>query len=166
MAQVEQALYTVGVFQDASWAERGIDALKKQGFGTDLMTVLAKATPEATAFIERMLGSAPEQMELPVLGPTSARGTLIQTLNGAGKDLGRIGIAAAMRRAGFQPHDGLIYETLGLNFLIIAKIVLLFLTGTALRLLGWRDAAWAAFLGLLCAMVLAHQRMVVRPELV
>jgi hypothetical protein len=112
MAQVEQALFTVGVFQDASWAERGIGALKKQGFGTEMMTVLAKATPEAAAFIERMLGSAPEQVDLPVLGPTVARGTLIQTLNGAGKDLGRIGIAAAMRRAGFQPHDGLIYETL------------------------------------------------------
>ena len=36
----------------------------------------------------------------------------MQALNGAGRDLGRIGIAAAMRRAGFQPHDGLIYETL------------------------------------------------------
>jgi hypothetical protein len=112
MAQVEQALFTVGVFQDASWAERGIDALKKQGFGTDVMTVLAKATPEATAFIERMLGAAPEQLDLPVLGPTVARGSLIRTLNGAGNDLGRTGIAAAIRRAGFQPHDGLIYETL------------------------------------------------------
>jgi hypothetical protein len=105
-------LFTVGVFQDASWAERGIDALKKQGFGTDVMTVLAKATPESAAFIERVLGSAPEHMELPVLGATVARGSLIQTLNGAGKDLGRTGIAAAIRRAGFQPHDGLIYETL------------------------------------------------------
>jgi hypothetical protein len=112
MAQFEQALYTVGVFQDASWAERGIDALKKQGFGTDVMTVLAKATPEATSFIERVLGAAPAAMDLPVLGATTARGSLIQTLNGAGNDLGRIGIAAAMRRAGFQPHDGLIYETL------------------------------------------------------
>ena len=112
MAQVEQALYTVGVFQDASWAERGIDALKKQGFGTDVMTVLAKATPDAMSFIERMLGAAPAQMELPVLGPAIARGSLIQRLNGSGNDLGRIGIAAAMRRAGFQPHDGLIYETL------------------------------------------------------
>jgi hypothetical protein len=112
MAQVEQALYTIGVFQDVPWAERGIDALKQQGFGSDVMTVLAKTTPEATALIERVLGSAPEQMELPVLGPTIARGSLIQALNGSARDLGRIGIAAAIRRAGFQPHDGLIYETL------------------------------------------------------
>ena len=112
MAQVEQALYTIGVFQDVPWAARGIDALKKQGFGTDVMTVLARTTPEAMAFIEQALGSAPEQMELPVLGPTLARGSLLEALNGSARDLGRIGIAAAIRRAGFQPHDGLIYETL------------------------------------------------------
>jgi hypothetical protein len=112
MAQVEQALYTIGVFQDLSWAERGIDALKKQGFAIGEMTLLAKATPEVSAFIERTLGSAPDQLELPVLGPTLARGSLLATLNGAARDLGQIGIAAAMRRAGFQPHDGLIYETL------------------------------------------------------
>jgi hypothetical protein len=112
MAQTEQALYTIGVFQDVAWAERGIDALRKQGFGADVMTVLAKATPDAATFIERVLGAAPEPMDLPVLGPTLARGALIQTLNGTANDLGRIGIAAAIRRAGFQPHDGLIFETL------------------------------------------------------
>jgi len=112
MAQTEQALFTIGVFQDVSWAERGIDALRKQGFGADVMTVLAKSTPEATTFIERALGGSPEHMDLPVLGPTLARGALVQTLNGSARDLGRIGIAAAIRRAGFQPHDGLIFQTL------------------------------------------------------
>jgi hypothetical protein len=112
MAQVERALFTVGVFKDVSWAGRGIDALKKQGFAADTMTVLAKSTPETTAFIEQVLGSAPDQVELPVVGQTVARGSLVRTLDGAGRDLGRVGIAATMRRAGFQPHDGLIYETL------------------------------------------------------
>lgn len=112
MAQVEQALYTIGVFQDLAWADRGIEALKTQGFGTDVMTVLAKATPESAAFVERVSGGAPERLDLPVLGATVARGSLVQTLNGAARDLGAIGIAAAIRRAGFQPHDGLIYETL------------------------------------------------------
>jgi hypothetical protein len=112
MAQTEQALYTIGVFQDLSWAERGIDALRKQGFGADVMTVLAKATPEATTFIERVLGAAPEHLDLPVLGSTVVRGSLTRTLNGKAGDFGRIGIAAAIRRAGFQPHDGLIFETL------------------------------------------------------
>ncbi len=112
MAQLESALFTVGVFKDITWAERGIDALKKQGFTTEMMTVAAKASPETAAFIERVLGSAPEQWELPVVGAAVMRGALGETLNGAAHDLGRIGMAAAMRRAGFQAHDGLIFETL------------------------------------------------------
>jgi hypothetical protein len=76
------------------------------------MTVAAKASPEAAALIERVFGAAPESLELPVLGAAMARGTLTGTLNGTGRDLARIGMAAAMRRAGFQPHDGLIFETL------------------------------------------------------
>jgi hypothetical protein len=111
MGQVESALFTVGVFKDLVWAERGIDALKQQGFSAERMTVAAKASPEAAAFIERVLGAAPDPVELPVVG-TVARGPLTETLNGPGRDLARVGVAAAMRRAGFQPHDGLIFETL------------------------------------------------------
>jgi hypothetical protein len=112
MAQFEAALFTIGVFKDIAWAERGIDALKQQGFSAERMTVAAKASPEAAALIERVFGAAPESLELPVLGAAMARGTLTGTLNGTGRDLARIGMAAAMRRAGFQPHDGLIFETL------------------------------------------------------
>ena len=112
MAQVESALFTVGVFKDIAWAERGIAALKQQGVATEGMTVAAKASPEAAALIERTFGAAPESMELPVVGEAVARGTLTGTLNGPGRDLAKVGMAAAMRRAGFQPHDGLIYETL------------------------------------------------------
>jgi hypothetical protein len=112
MAQVESALFTVGVFKDIAWAERGIDALKQQGFSADRMTVAAKASPETAALIERVFGVAPEPVELPVLGAALARGTLTGTLNGPGRELARVGMAAAMRRAGFQPHDGLIFETL------------------------------------------------------
>jgi len=112
MAQVESALFTVGVFKDIAWAERGIDALKQQGFTAERMTVAAKASPEVSALIERVFGAAPEPVDLPVVGAAVARGTLTDTLNGPGRDLARIGMAAAMRRAGFQPHDGLIYETL------------------------------------------------------
>ena len=112
MAQVESALFTVGVFQDIAWAERGIDALKQKGFSVASMSVAAKASPEAAALIERALGAAPDAVELPVVGAALARGTLTAALDGPGRDLARLGIAASMRRAGFQPHDGLIYETL------------------------------------------------------
>jgi hypothetical protein len=112
MAQVETALFTVGVFQDMVWAQRGIEALMQQGFTTDRLTVAAKASPETSVLIERLLGTTPESVELPVIGSVLARGPLTETLNGSARDLGRIGLAAAMRRAGFQPHDGLIFETL------------------------------------------------------
>lgn len=112
MAQVESALFTVGVFKDIAWAERGIDALKQQGFTAECLTVAAKASPEAEAFIARALGAAPEPMDLPLVGAAVARGALVGTLNGPGRDLAKVGMAAAMRRAGFQPHDGLIFETL------------------------------------------------------
>jgi alkylhydroperoxidase/carboxymuconolactone decarboxylase family protein YurZ len=112
MAHFESALFTIGVFKDIAWAERGIDALKQQGFTAERMTLAAKASPEAAALIERVFGVAPESLELPVVGAVMARGTLTGTLNGSGRDLARIGMAAAMRRAGFQPHDGLIFETL------------------------------------------------------
>jgi hypothetical protein len=112
MTKSEPALFTVSVFQDFAGAERGVDALKRQGFTADRMTVAAKASPEAASFIERVLGAAPEPVDLPVVGASMARGTLTATLNGPGGDLPRIGMAAAMRRAGFQSHDGLIFESL------------------------------------------------------
>jgi len=112
MAQFESALFTIGVFKDIAWAERGIDALKQQGFTAERITVAAKASPEAAAFLERVLGAVPEIVELPVVGAAMARGRLVGTLNGPGRDLAKVGMAAAMKRAGFQPHDGLIFETL------------------------------------------------------
>jgi hypothetical protein len=41
-----------------------------------------------------------------------ARGRLLGALQGSKQDLGTLGIAATMRRVGFQPHDGRIFETL------------------------------------------------------
>jgi hypothetical protein len=62
MAQFEAALFTIGVFKDIACAERGIDALKQQGFSAERMTVAAKASPEAAALIERLFGAAPESL--------------------------------------------------------------------------------------------------------
>jgi hypothetical protein len=112
MAQVETALFTVGVFQDMAWAERGIEALTQRGFTSDCLSVAAKASAETSALVQRLFGAAPEPLDLPVIGSALASGPLAETLSGPARDLGRIGLAAAMRRAGFQPHDGLIFETL------------------------------------------------------
>jgi len=112
MTKVEQTLFTVGVFKDVTWAERGIDALRQQGFQASVMTIMVKDGPEAASFVQQVTGGDPERLDVPKVGALLGAGSLVGTLQGGARDLGRVGIAAAMRRAGFQPHDGLIYETL------------------------------------------------------
>jgi hypothetical protein len=112
MVDAETTLFTVGVFQDVSWATKGIDALKRAGFPPDAMTILAKETPDAAALVQKIFGQPGERFEMVGVGTVVARGTLVEALQGAARDLGKLGLAATMRRVGFQPHDGRIYETL------------------------------------------------------
>ncbi len=114
MPQVERDRdrFTVGVFQDAASAGKGIDALKRQGFGAGDLTVIAKDTPEAAAVIEKTFGQAGEKLELPRIGALVGRGPMLAVLGGEGGELARTGLAPAMKRAGFQAHDGRIFETL------------------------------------------------------
>lgn len=112
MTDVETGLFTVGVFQDAAWAAKGIDALKHAGFPAESMTILAKDGPDAAALIQRTLGVAGDCLEISGVGPVVAHGALVDALQGGARDLGKLGIAATMRRVGFQPHDGRIFETL------------------------------------------------------
>jgi hypothetical protein len=105
-------LFTVGVFQDAAWAAKGLDALKKAGFPPDALTVMSKDTPDAAALIDRTVGAPSERLDVAGVGPLVARGRLVDALQGSTRDLGALGIAAAMRRVGFQPHDGRIFESL------------------------------------------------------
>jgi hypothetical protein len=112
MSQPEQNLFSVGVFKDLAWAERGVEALKAQGFDPATLSFVARQTPDVSAFVERVTGSVPDVLDLPVVGVTVGCGELVAVLQGPSTDLCRVGLAGAMRRAGFQPHDGLIYETL------------------------------------------------------
>lgn len=112
MIDVDTGLFTVAVFQDASWAGKGLDALKQAGFPSESLTVLSKDGPDAAAFVERWSGGAGERLDVSGVGPVVGRGRLIDALQGAGRDLPKLGFAATMRRVGFQPHDGRIFETL------------------------------------------------------
>ncbi len=112
MPQVERDRFTVGVFQDAVWAAKGIDALRRQGFAAEDLTVIAKDTPEAGAIIEKTFGTAGDKIELPRIGTLVARGPMLAVLGGEAGELARRGLAPAMKRAGFQAHDGRIYEAL------------------------------------------------------
>ena len=112
MVDIDAGRFTVGVFQDAAWAQKGIDALKQAGFPPESLTIVAKEGNEAAALIQKTFGSAGERIELAAIGPVIARGPLVDALQGAARDLAKIGMAGTMRRVGFQPHDGRIFEVL------------------------------------------------------
>ncbi len=112
MIETQTGLFTIAVFQDVAWARKGLDALKQAGFARESLTVLAKESPEVGKLIEDTVGSAAERLEAANIGAAIARGPLVEALQGSAHDLGKIGLAGAMRRVGFQPHDGHIFETL------------------------------------------------------
>lgn len=112
MPEVDSSQFTIGVFQDVVWAERGLEALKSHGFPGPALSVIAKDTPENATLVERTFGGTPARMVAPRLGPIVATGSLIDALDGSGGELGRLGLAAALKRVGFQSHDGQIFETL------------------------------------------------------
>jgi hypothetical protein len=104
--------FTIGVFQDVRWARRGLEALLADGFVPESLTVLALDTPEAADLIESVLGAPPERIGLKALGPAVSRGPLVVALQGSDNGLTSAGIGGTITRAGFQAHDGFIYETL------------------------------------------------------
>jgi hypothetical protein len=105
-------MFTVGVFQDVEWADRGLTALITNGFALESLTILAKASPDASSLIEKHLGCGPTQLDISGLGPAVACGPLIETLQGSDEGLRAKGLSKTFARAGFQIHDGHIYETL------------------------------------------------------
>ena len=112
MVDVDSGLFTIGVFQDAAWAAKGLDALRHAGFPAEAMTVLSKENPDAAALVERTFGQAGDRLDVAGVGVVIGRGRLVDALQGVGRDLPKLGFAATMRRVGFQPHDGRIFESL------------------------------------------------------
>ena len=64
MAEVETGRYTVGVFKDVASAERGIDALKRQGFPAEALTMMAKDGPEVSGLLQKVFGRVPAKVEV------------------------------------------------------------------------------------------------------
>jgi hypothetical protein len=104
--------FTVGVFQDISWAKRGIEALVNDGFPPESLSIVAKDSAEAAGLIESVLGGAPEKVDVKALGPAVAKGPLVAALQGGDRGLTTAGLGGTMSRVGFQAHDGQIFETL------------------------------------------------------
>jgi len=112
MVEAAAGVFTVGVFQDVAWATKGLDALRRAGFASESLTVMAKDGTDASALIERTLGSAGERIEVADIGPLVGRGPLVAVLQGSASDLKKLGVAGTMRRVGFQAHDARIFEAL------------------------------------------------------
>jgi hypothetical protein len=110
MAEVETGRFTVGVFKDVASAERGIDALKRQGFTPEALSLLAVDRPEHAGLLQKLFGRPGDKIEIQGVGTTVAGGSLVQAI--AGEDLSKNGLANALKRVGFQAHDGRIFETL------------------------------------------------------
>ncbi len=111
-ASESRECFTVCVFQDTEWASRGLDALKEKGFSDDVISVLSRQTSDSSALVEKAFGVEPPAIEVKGLGSVVARGPLVGALQGSDDGLGRTGVAATIRRAGFQTHDGFIFQTL------------------------------------------------------
>lgn len=109
---IQRGRFTVGVFQDADWARRGVEALLRDGFVPESITILALESAASPELFETLLGGAPDRLQLKALGAVVAKGPLVTALQGSDEGLATLGLAATMGRAGFQNHDGYIFETL------------------------------------------------------
>ena len=112
MVDVEPGRFTVGVFQDVAWATKGIAALIEAGLPPASLTILAKETPDAATLLEQSLGGPARRLDIAGIGPAVLHGPMIDALQGSIGDLAKAGLAATMRRVGFQSHDGRIFEAL------------------------------------------------------
>jgi hypothetical protein len=112
MVEADVDRFTVGVFQDIAWAQKGIDALIRAGFPIESLSILIKDGPDAAAFIERAFGAPAERIDLAGIGGVVTRGSLIPAIQGEAGDLAKLGLAGTMRRVGFQAHDGRIFDAL------------------------------------------------------
>lgn len=112
MAATGHERFTGGVFQDVVSTEKGIEALRRQGFLVEDLSLISLDTPEARALAERVFGSPPAVAEVRGLGPAISAGPFVKALDGPDNDFARFGLAAAIGRVGFLPHDGQIFEKL------------------------------------------------------
>lgn len=112
MTDTDAGRFTIGVFQDVSWAWKGLAALTRAGLLPESLSIVALASPEAGGLIEQTLNGVPESLRVAGVGDVFARGPVLRALQGASRDLDTQGFAGTMRRIGFQPHDARIFEAL------------------------------------------------------
>src|SRR5712671_123325 len=98
MVDVDTGRFTVGVFQDVPWAQKGIEALRRAGLAAESLSIIAKESPEVALFIEQALGTPAERLETIATGPLLAKGPILAPLQGVAHDLAKLGLSGTMRR--------------------------------------------------------------------
>jgi hypothetical protein len=116
-------LHVVAVFQDAEWARRGLEALVRDGFTPWTLSAIAMPSPGVALLFSDILVQAPRTIVLRDVGDVSAAGPLLSVLEGDDQGLSRRGLTATIRRAGFQPHDGQIFERLLARAGVLVSVV-------------------------------------------
>ncbi len=150
MVEISSSLFTVGVFQDASSAEKGLQALLTQGFSTETLSLIAKHSLEVEELCKSTIGVAASTMEIHGLGTTCVHGSIIEALQGTDRLLARCGIGASVKKIGFQLHDGQIFETLTARGGVLVSVATDARVSDALTVLlsyGGGNAAISAWLG-------------------
>jgi hypothetical protein len=104
--------FTVGVFRDIASAEKGIEALVRHDFPLTSLSLIAGASPDLEAFVQRVFNARAVVTDVKNVGPAVLHGPLVEILNAGARELASLGLAGTMRHAGFQPHDGVIFERL------------------------------------------------------
>ncbi len=112
MVETTSELFTVGVFQDVVWAEKGLQALRAQRFPVEALSLIAKDSPDVMALSERVFGAGGSTLDIRGVGSARVHGPIVEALQRADRGLTAVGIAATAGRIGFQAHDGRIFETL------------------------------------------------------
>ena len=113
METIEKGLYTVGVFQDVGSAGQGLSALVSHDFTIAELSLMAVESPEVNALVEETFGNAGKTLNVKNVGVVRTFGTLNTALQqGSEHEFGSEGLAATMRKVGFQAHDGFIFESL------------------------------------------------------
>ena len=112
MVEVDTGRFTVGVFQDVAWAQKGLDALKQAGSAGGVADDSREGQPRGRRRSFEAPSARPAtRLELPVSARRSAAGRSCRRCREA-RDLAKLGLAGTMRRVGFQAHDGRIFEAL------------------------------------------------------
>jgi len=116
-------LHVVAVFQDAEWARRGLEALVRDRFTPGTLSAIAMPSPDVVSLFSEILVQVPRTIVLRDVGDVSAAGPLLLVLEGDDEGLSKRGLTATVRRAGFQPHDGQIFQRLLASGGVLVSVV-------------------------------------------